>query len=76
MVDIESLQKWHRDAELYGWELPPIAPRWRRVWGVRHVRAAVLAYRIDSHYSTGLGQFGIRSGYDEWVLWAVRVGIA
>lgn len=73
MRDTESLERWLQDASACGWVLPHVAPPWMRVWGIRHLRALVLMVRIERHYSRAPG---IRTGYDEWVLWAVLVGLA
>ena len=63
---------WQRDKIQNGWELPPKAgPVWR-LPVVRHVRAVWHAWRIEDHYARM--PVGIRTGYDEWVAYAISRG--
>lgn len=66
-----SDRRWAVDGERFGWLLPPRAPWLLRLPGVRHVRAYRLAWRIERHYAAVPG---IRSGYDEWCLYAIARG--
>ena len=66
--------KWLRDRRRCGWELPPRASRWKRAPVFRAIRAVYSAWRVENHYSFYPGM--ARSGYDEWVIYAIRRGIA
>jgi hypothetical protein len=69
----ESDDAWRRDAELNGWEIEA-APRWARLWGIRHVRYAISAWfvmRFDSYFR----RLDLKSdGYEKWVLYAIWRG--
>ena len=67
-----SDDRWRRDGAANGWKLPPPAAWWWRLPVVRHVRAVVHAERMEGHYS--LWPNSLRSGYDDWVLYAIRRG--
>lgn len=65
---------WRSACVLFGWRLPaPAAWPWR-LWGVRYLRAACASIGVDLWYAYGPGSIGVRSGYDDWVLYAVRRG--
>ena len=70
----EDVRAWLHDAQEFGWKLPPPAPWWLRLWGVRHIRALGCAYRVARHQAIW-GALGLlSSGYDEWVLFAIARG--
>ena len=66
--------EWQLYGSQYGWVPPaPEASVWRLPI-IRHVRAAYLGWQIERHYSSGIGAIGIRTGYDEWVLFGIFHG--
>ena len=69
-----SDKRWRKDRDELGWVLPPPAAWPLRLWGVRHIRALYGAVQCERHYTMGFGAFGFRSGYDEWVIYAISGG--
>ena len=70
----EGDKNWLADKAQWGWEMP-CAPRWKRAWGVRHVRAAYHAFRLGSHEEFVVRCLGmVPSGYDRWVLYGMWRG--
>lgn len=66
---------WSLDGERHGWSLPTKAPKVYRLPVIRTIRALYIAIKIERHnafWSHSLGS--IPSGYDEWVLYAIRRG--
>lgn len=70
----ESERVWHEMKAGNGWSLPAKAPLWKRLPGIRHVRFTWNALMVSLWHSSGPGTLGIPSGYDEWVLYAIRRG--
>lgn len=68
----ESDKRWYEDKELNNWKLPPPANYFLRLPVIRHVRAAILIYRVERHYKNI--PFGLRTGYDEWIIYAIVRG--
>ena len=66
--------EWLKDMNANRW-LMPYAPWWKRLPIIRHVRAIVLKLKVERHYTSGLGIFGLRSGYDDWVLYGIWHGL-
>jgi|WetSurMetagenome_2_1015567.scaffolds.fasta_scaffold106652_3 hypothetical protein len=70
-----SEEQWFSVGQAMGWHLPPRAHWALRLPGIRHVRALILAHRVEAHYAVWETMFcGLRSGYDEWVIYAIRTG--
>ena len=68
----DAYGKWDRVGRDAGWEMP--RAHWlKRLPVIRHARAIAAAFRVDHHYRQM--PFGIRSGYDEWVLWGIAHGL-
>lgn len=65
-------ERWLSDKRLCGWTLPPPAPRWMRARPIRHIRAFILWIRVEIHYARI--PIGFRTGYDEWVIYAIARG--
>ena len=67
---------WREMGRQRGWTLPPKPERWRLLPVVRHVRFALASVQVARHYAlwNSLGYFS--TGYDEWVLYAIRRGWA
>lgn len=64
---------WIRGNDM-GWDLPDPAPRWKRCWPFRVLRAAMEAYRVDC-WDELMRKVGLlSSGYDNWVIYAIRRG--
>ena len=63
---------WREDAADNGWSLPPPASAWKRLPVIRLFRTVYHAWRMEAHYE--MWPNSLRSGYDEWVLYAMRRG--
>lgn len=74
---IEYDKRWQDDAALNNWRLPFKAPWPLRLPIIRNVRAAWHALQTERHYQrwSMLGAMS-RTGYDEWVIYAVARGWA
>ena len=70
-----SESAWEDDKRCNGWELPTPAHWVLRLPVIRNFRAIGLAIQIYKHealmYRLG---FGISTGYDQWVLYAIKRG--
>lgn len=73
-MTIPDYEKWETDGQRYEWKMPS-APRWKRLPIIRHIRALKLKVAVERHYSAGIGMIGIRSGYDDWVIYGVWYGL-
>lgn len=69
-------QRWLDDGERLGWKLPPKAGLFWRLPVIRHIRSVLVGIKIELWYSQGPGMIGIRSGYDDWVRYAIWRGWA
>lgn len=67
----ESEKLWLDDGDRYGWSLPPKSHWIFRLPIIRNIRAAYYIVMISWWYSVVPG---VRSGYDEWVIYAIRRG--
>lgn len=68
-----DLEKWARDGAEYGWTMPS-APAWQKLPIIRHVRAAWNRWQIERWYAYGPGSIGLRSGFDDWVVFGIWHG--
>jgi hypothetical protein len=68
-----DLERWERDGRDFGWEMPT-APAWKRLWGIRHIRALLISIQVDRHNRMWSGLGAIRSGFDEWVIFGIATG--
>lgn len=76
MRSAQTLQDraWIADGDSCGWSLPAPAPWLLRLPIVRGVRAVLAAWKLERHYAV-YGVMGLaRSGYDEWVVYAIARG--
>lgn len=75
MTEIEKMDaEWRKYGEAWGWKLPQKAHWFFRLWLIRYVRCAWLQMKVERHYNSGIGCVGVRTGYDNWVLYAVARG--
>lgn len=58
---------WEQDRVDFDWQMP-VAPWWKRLPIIRHVRAMRTKILIERWYAFGPGTMGLRSGYDDWVV--------
>lgn len=67
----DPIIEWQRIGRENKWTMPP-TPRWLwRLPLVRHLWVLWQAWQVERHYSHGFGSFGLRTGYDGWVLWGM-----
>jgi hypothetical protein len=65
---------WLQQRKEHSWNLPaPVHAFWR-LPVIRWIRGAYNAWRVEQHYSKGFGTIGIRTGYDDWVIYAIFRG--
>jgi hypothetical protein len=69
-----EMERWKRDGDLFGWKMPT-APTWKRLPLIRHVRAIRAKFSIELWYAFGPGSIGIRSGFDDWVVFGIWHGM-
>lgn len=65
-------ERWRQDGIDNRWSLPKPAHWLLRLPVIRHIRAGYFSIRIEWHY--GSCPVGLRTGYDEWVLYAIARG--
>jgi len=67
-------RRWLADGADFGWVLPKPAVWWKRLPVIRKFRAIAATIAIERHYGVydllGL----VRTGYDEWVVYAIGKG--
>lgn len=68
----DDLARWTKYGKDNGWELPPRAMLFWRLPVVRHIRTVWLIIRVEMYYTRVPG---IRTGYDEWILFAIVKGM-
>ena len=68
-----ELAKWQKNGIEYDWRMPS-APWWKRLPVIRHARAAWAKFRVECWYAYGPGFIGIRTGYDDWVVFGIWHG--
>jgi hypothetical protein len=66
-------ERWNADRIEFGWTMPS-APWWKRLWGVRHFRAALALWAVERHDAFWLQQGKIPTGYDDWVIYGMVRG--
>lgn len=67
-------ETWLAYGDEYDWKPPKPGAWWKRLPIVRWFRYVKNRIMVECHYSFGAGQFGLRSGYDDWVLYGVYHG--
>ena len=71
---MDDLDRWKADGERYGWVMPA-APWWKRTLIIRRIRAFWHAVQVDRHQSFFRSMGSLSSGYDEWVLYGIAMGM-
>lgn len=66
--------EWIKAGEENGWTMPT-APKWKKIPVIRHIRTFYNFFWTEVWYSSGPGMIGLRTGYDEWVLWGMWRGL-
>lgn len=69
-----TVKDWQEQGDQCGFKMPT-APRWKRLPIIRHFRTIKTLIAVERHYSSGFGSIGIRTGYDDWVLWGMWRGL-
>ena len=73
-IKTEDDKRWAADRDKLGWTLPAPAAWWLRLPVIRKFRAVFIMIGMERHYAVW-GAVGMaRSGYDEWVLYAIARG--
>lgn len=72
-VLLDTEDKWISYGALYDWTPPPKAAWYYRLPILRLFRFAYNAWLVERHYSMCIG---IRTGYDDWVLFGIMRGWA
>lgn len=67
--------RWRQDGERNHWELPRKALWPLRIPVVRHIRALWATLMIERHYRIYASLGLLRTGYDEWVVFAILKGL-
>ena len=67
--------RWAAVRDSFGWELPELGSPWTRWPVVRNFRAFVTAWRVEQHYSMGLGMLDLQYRVSpDWVVYAIARG--
>jgi hypothetical protein len=72
---VSDFKKWQDDGRRNNWSLPPIAWWPFRLPVIRQIRAAWNAWMVERHYEAFACLGLVRTGYDEWVIYAIAKGI-
>jgi hypothetical protein len=72
---VTNLREWTEAGERNHWGLPTKAGLILRLPIIRHVRAAWCAFQVERHYTAIAGLGLLRTGYDEWVVYAIWKGL-
>lgn len=65
--------RWYQHAKDNGWQMP-VAPWWKRLLIIRHARALYHKWQIEKWYAVGPGSIGLRTGYDDWIIYGIWAG--
>ncbi len=68
-----DFDRWQKDGYEFGWTMP-YAAAWKRLPVIRHIRAISAKIQIERWYSFGPGSIGLRSGYDDWIVYGIWSG--
>ena len=67
-------EEWLNHGREYDYHSPAPAARWKRLPIVRHLRTIVESVKVEAWYNFGPGSIGIRTGFDDWVLFGMWRG--
>ena len=67
-------KRWRAVQKRTGWKLPPKAHWLLRLPFICRVRGVFISIRVERHYRFWQAMGSVRSGYDEWVLYAIHRG--
>lgn len=70
----KGILDWREQGIEYGYTMPK-SSWWKRLPIIRHIRTIKTMIAVEWHYSRGMGSIGIRTGYDDWVLWGMWRGL-
>ena len=70
-----DLERWVDTGKERGWTLPEKAAWPFRLPIIRHLRGLYLSIQIEMHYTLWSNLGYVRTGYDEWVLFAILRGL-
>jgi len=70
-----DFELWKADGDRNGWTLPGAAQWPFRLPVIRHIRAAWNTLQVEQHYAAYASLGLVRSGYDEWVIYAIERGM-
>lgn len=65
---------WMVDGARNGFVLPPPAPLWQRLWGIRHLRWAYWLVRVEREARRDVAAGRMPSFYSNWLLYAIGRG--
>ena len=74
VIRTEDDRRWAADRDAMRWTLPLAAPRGKRLPIIRKFRAFAAAWRAEQHYAFYDSIGALRSGYDDWVDYAIERG--
>lgn len=69
-----EIERWRHDGEEWGYSMPA-ATAWKRLPIVRHIRAIRAKIAVEHWYAFGPGSIGLRSGYDDWIIFGIWHGL-
>lgn len=68
-----DMERWEKKRIEFEWVMPS-ASAWKRLPVIRHIRTWWGMYQVYRWYSSGPGVIGLRTGYDNWVLFGMWHG--
>jgi hypothetical protein len=71
---MSDMEYWIEDKQRNGWEMP-VAPWWKRLPVIRHIRASYFRVKVARHNAFYLSIGKIPTGYDSWVIYGIAKGM-
>ena len=65
---------WFFDGMKNCFILPPAAPLWQRLWGIRHIRWAYWLIWVEREARKDVAEGRMPSLYNNWLLYAIGRG--